>query len=258
NCFSSMDLDIPFGATICLSTVGNLDPSSYLIPNMLNVFFVLLYSRMADKNKLDNMKKEYTWFMEQSKQDVIILEKHLDDLHILFDKVHVSGATASCPGDISSDESSDDDVVEVQKTVDNDCSTATKEKDEKSPFFRLTLSVPLFSEFCVVLSCVIAKIYCYWCHIFAATIINIFIYHQAAVIGQMGNMEATETGLEWPRDPTFSTEHDKIKEDRFWPYFKGAIGAIDGSHKKWFIFAENIIFNLHDREGQHYMKHISF
>lgn len=176
------------------------------------------------KNKLDNMKKEYTWFMEfknyatglgwdEAKQTVdcskewwdehlavriklpllsiyfpcfisyelltffILFQrcnnpgkgikcnhvrfrkqgpKHLDDLHILFDKVHVSGATASCPGDISSDESSDDDVVEVQKTVDNvdvklaalkksklgkrkrkDCSTATEEKDEKSPFFRL-------------------------------------------------------------------------------------------------------------------------
>jgi hypothetical protein len=175
------------------------------------------------KNKLDNMKKEYTWFMEfknyatglgwdEAKQTVdcskewwdehlavriklpllsiyfpcfisyelltffILFQrcnnpgkgikcnhvrfrkqgpKHLDDLHILFDKVHVSGATASCPGDISSDESSDDDVVEVQKTVDNvdvklaalkksklgkrkrkDCSTATEEKDEKSPFFR--------------------------------------------------------------------------------------------------------------------------
>jgi hypothetical protein len=82
--------------------------------------------------------------------------KHLDDLHILFDKVHVSGASASCPGDISSDESSDEDVAEVQKTPDNDdvylaalkaskpgkrkrksSSTATEEKDEKSPFFRL-------------------------------------------------------------------------------------------------------------------------
>ncbi|AQK58486.1 hypothetical protein Zm00014a_009536 [Zea mays] len=148
------------------------------------------------KNKLDNMKKEYTWFMEfknyatglgwdEAKQTVDCSKewwdehlarcnnpgkgikcnhvrfrkqgpKHLDDLHILFDKVHVSGATASCPGDISSDESSDDDVVEVQKTIDNvdvklaalkksklgkrkrkDCSTATEEKDEKSPFFRL-------------------------------------------------------------------------------------------------------------------------
>jgi hypothetical protein len=33
-----------------------------------------------------------------------------------------------------------------------------------------------------------------------------------------------------PRDPTFSTEHAKIQEARFWPYFKCAIGAIDGSH----------------------------
>ena len=33
-----------------------------------------------------------------------------------------------------------------------------------------------------------------------------------------------------PRDPTFSTEHAKVKDSRFWPHFKGAIGAIDGSH----------------------------
>jgi hypothetical protein len=33
-----------------------------------------------------------------------------------------------------------------------------------------------------------------------------------------------------PRDPTFSTEHEKLRDDRFWPHFKGAIGAIDGSH----------------------------
>ena len=82
--------------------------------------------------------------------------KNLGDLHMLFDKVHVSGATTSCPGDISSDESSDEDVAEVQKTPENDdvklatlkrakagkkkrkgSSSATEEKDEKSPFFRL-------------------------------------------------------------------------------------------------------------------------
>jgi hypothetical protein len=41
--------------------------------------------------------------------------KHLDDLHILFDKIHVTGASASCPGDISSDESSAEDVSVVKK-----------------------------------------------------------------------------------------------------------------------------------------------
>ena len=40
--------------------------------------------------------------------------KNLDDLHILFDKFHVSGATATCPDDVSSDESSDEDVDEVK------------------------------------------------------------------------------------------------------------------------------------------------
>jgi hypothetical protein len=34
------------------------------------------------------------------------------------------------------------------------------------------------------------------------------------------------------RDPTFSNEHDKLKDGRFWPHFKCAIGAIDGSHVK--------------------------
>jgi hypothetical protein len=38
----------------------------------------------------------------------------------LFDKVHVTGATTSCPGDISSNDSSDDDVAEVHKTPDSD------------------------------------------------------------------------------------------------------------------------------------------
>jgi hypothetical protein len=33
-----------------------------------------------------------------------------------------------------------------------------------------------------------------------------------------------------PRDPTFNIEHDRIKEERFWPYFQGAIGATDSSH----------------------------
>jgi hypothetical protein len=36
----------------------------------------------------------------------------------LFDKTHVSGASASCPGDIFSDESSGDDVAEIQKNLD--------------------------------------------------------------------------------------------------------------------------------------------
>ncbi|XP_066380810.1 uncharacterized protein [Miscanthus floridulus] len=133
------------------------------------------------------MKKEYTWFMElknsatrlgwnEAKRTVECSKewwnehlarcnnpdkgikcnhvrfrkqgpKHLDDLHILFDKIHVSY--------ISSDESSDDDVSEVQKTQDIDDvklvslkksklgkkrkehSSSIEEKDKKSPFFRL-------------------------------------------------------------------------------------------------------------------------
>jgi len=40
--------------------------------------------------------------------------KYLDDLDLIFGKVYVTGATASCPGDISSDEASDEDVVRYQ------------------------------------------------------------------------------------------------------------------------------------------------
>jgi len=39
---------------------------------------------------------------------------------MLFDKIHVSGASASCPRDISYDDSSDEDVGEIQKPLHND------------------------------------------------------------------------------------------------------------------------------------------
>jgi hypothetical protein len=38
-----------------------------------------------------------------------------------------------------------------------------------------------------------------------------------------------------------SSEHDKVKEDRFWPYFKGAIGAIDGSHVRVSVPTEEVV-----------------
>jgi hypothetical protein len=44
-----------------------------------------------------------------------------------------------------------------------------------------------------------------------------------------------------PRDPTFSNEHDKLKEDHFWPHFKGAIGAIDVSHVKVTVPTDEVI-----------------
>eukprot|EP00267_Zea_mays_P053588 XP_020406733.1 L10-interacting MYB domain-containing protein-like [Zea mays] len=110
------------------------------------------------KNKLDNMKKDYTQFMElknaatrlgwdEANKTVACDNawwaehlqrcnnsgrgvkcnhvrfrkhgpKHLDDLHFLFDKVHVTGANASYPREISSDESSsDDDVLEMSKNL---------------------------------------------------------------------------------------------------------------------------------------------
>ena len=33
-----------------------------------------------------------------------------------------------------------------------------------------------------------------------------------------------------PNDPTFTQVHDKLTQPRFWPHFKDAIGAIDGTH----------------------------
>jgi hypothetical protein len=74
---------------------------------------------------------------------------------MLFDKIHVTRTSASCPGDSSSDDSSDD-VVEIERTLENDdvnvavskrskpgkrkhkaSCTAAEEKEEKTPFFRL-------------------------------------------------------------------------------------------------------------------------
>jgi hypothetical protein len=42
-----------------------------------------------------------------------------------------------------------------------------------------------------------------------------------------------------PRDPTFSTEHERLREDQFWPHFKDAIGAIDGSHSSGSAIGRN-------------------
>ena len=79
--------------------------------------------------------------------------KYLDDLNLIFGKVHVIGATTSCPEDISSDEASDEDVAEVPKPPDNDNvklaalkkpgkkkrkSSCTEDIEEKSHFFACT------------------------------------------------------------------------------------------------------------------------
>jgi hypothetical protein len=44
-----------------------------------------------------------------------------------------------------------------------------------------------------------------------------------------------------PTNPTFSTEHDRLKVDCFWPHFKCAIGDIDGSHVKVVVPADEVI-----------------
>jgi hypothetical protein len=65
-------------------------------------------------------------------------------MHIIFGKGHVSGASACCPGDVSSDEASGEDVKEVPKPAENAEKSgnqgkkkrkAVEDKDEKSPFF---------------------------------------------------------------------------------------------------------------------------
>jgi hypothetical protein len=72
--------------------------------------------------------------------------KFLEDLHIIFCKGHVSRALACCPGDVSSDEASGEDVQEVPKPAENAEKSgnqgkkkrkAVEDKDEKSPFFRM-------------------------------------------------------------------------------------------------------------------------
>ncbi|XP_003560952.2 protein ALP1-like [Brachypodium distachyon] len=41
-----------------------------------------------------------------------------------------------------------------------------------------------------------------------------------------------------PIDPTFTHVHEKLKKPRFWPHFKDAIGAIDGTHIPVIVPAE--------------------
>lgn len=151
------------------------------------------YPKDKFKNKWDAIKNEYVWFMElkneatglgwndakgavdcskewwdehlvrcqeRTKKKCNHLKfkkqgpKHLEDLHVIFQNVHVTGASASCAGDISSEESSDDNAVLLEKPDDNaeikvsslkkpnaskkrkQPSNVNEEKDEKSPFLR--------------------------------------------------------------------------------------------------------------------------
>lgn len=70
---------------------------------------------------------------------------HIDDLHLLFDKVHVTGGSASCPRDHSSNELSDEDVMEIAASEKPKVVATTKkrkhlpsmakDKEDRSPFF---------------------------------------------------------------------------------------------------------------------------
>jgi hypothetical protein len=53
-------------------------------------------------------------------------------LHLLFDKVHVTGASAFCPGDISSGESSGDNIMEMANN-EKPKPAAKKHKELSSP-----------------------------------------------------------------------------------------------------------------------------
>ena len=51
-----------------------------------------------------------------------------------------------------------------------------------------------------------------------------------------------------PTDPTFTEVHPKIRDKRFWPHFKGCIGAIDGSHVPVVVPAKETV-NYTGRHG---------
>jgi hypothetical protein len=44
-----------------------------------------------------------------------------------------------------------------------------------------------------------------------------------------------------PKDPNFTIEHERLKEDHVWPYFKGAIGAIDDTHIAVVVLEKEVI-----------------
>ncbi|KAG2561060.1 hypothetical protein PVAP13_8KG108303 [Panicum virgatum] len=114
-------------------------------------------SKIAQKS--DVLKKEYSTFMEfkncatglgwdETKQTIRCNNrekgikcmhvkfrkqgpKFLDDLHIIFGKSHVSGASAPCSGDISSDEEGDDDMLEVPKPAEKAEKTVNPGKNKR-------------------------------------------------------------------------------------------------------------------------------
>ena len=69
---------------------------------------ILFISFQRCNNPEKGIKCSHTKFQKQG-------PKFLEDLDIIFGKTHVSGSSASCPRDISSDEASDEDVEEVPK-----------------------------------------------------------------------------------------------------------------------------------------------
>ena len=47
-----------------------------------------------------------------------------------------------------------------------------------------------------------------------------------------------------PNDPNFSTMHDRLRNPRFYPYFKDCIGAIDGTHVPCVVPSDKFVQHL--------------
>jgi hypothetical protein len=74
----------------------------------LLILFFIKFQRCNNKEKA--IKCPHLKFRKQG-------PKFLDDMHYVFGIAHVSGSFASCPGDVSSDDASDEDEVMVPKPV---------------------------------------------------------------------------------------------------------------------------------------------
>ena len=63
-----------------------------------------------------------------------------------------------------------------------------------------------------------------------------------------------------PKDPTFNEVHSRLEEPRFWPHFKDAIGAIDGTHISVTVpkDLQPVSYNRHGYTSQNVMAFCDF
>jgi hypothetical protein len=47
-----------------------------------------------------------------------------------------------------------------------------------------------------------------------------------------------------PNDPNFRTVQDRLRNPRFYPYFKDCIGAIDGTHVPYVVPSDKFVQHL--------------